>query len=742
MSAMKKVSSRPCSGHGIAIGLALLGLACGSPQDPLDEIRELHRDGRFAESVDRLRALVDEDPSQAETNLLLGVALLRTGNGGLAIWPLRRAAESPEHAVRAGLLLTQAMLESRTAPDAVTAVDRVLAIEPDNVNALALRMQAYLAIGRLEDAMTDIHRILDLDPENLAVLVPRVTTLISMQRIDEAETALETARERLESAEEGVAPSMLARLCIARGLFTFEKGEPEAAEVQYGECLEQFPTDPLAVTEASAFYQRIGEPERATEILEQAFEISGSTVFRMALARRKGALGDADAQQRLLREEAEERPSPITWFALADFHVQRDEFDAALEAFEEALAASPDPSPMLLFAYADTLVQAERYDDARAVIEGLEQPVLSDLIRGRILLGEGDARGALDAFEAGIRLWPNNPSGRYLAGQAAEYAGDFERAVSEYRESLRSNPAFTRAGLDLATLYAARGDNDAALDAAWRYVTSHPADPEGYLVSIRVAHGAERHAIAAQGLQRFGQLPGQAAAAVSEEATLLAAGRGPALAVESIQGSGLDLTDPANASALRMLLMQLSALEEHGQADGLVHAALEAHPDAAVFHELQGRVLRDAGAEPSLSRAAYDRALELDPGEARALVGLAEMSAESGDLEGAVALYDRASEADPEDPAPARAAAQLLLDAQQTDRARERLERLLDRHPREAGAARDLARIHAERGELDRALVLAKRAAWFREPGAEEDLARIRDLRAEPERTAEAAAPE
>jgi tetratricopeptide (TPR) repeat protein len=193
---------------------------------------------------------------------------------------------------------------------------------------------------------------------------------------------------------------------------------------------------------------------------------------------------------------------------------------------------------------------------------------------------------------------------------------------------------------------------------------------------------------------------------------------------------------------LRLLMTQLAALEDHGKADGLVHAALEAHPESAVFHELQGSVLRAAGGDPSLSLAAYDRALELDPTDARSLVGLAELTAESGDLEGALVLYDRASEADPEDPTPARAAAQLLFDAQQTDRAQERLERLLGLHPREAGAALDLARIHAERGELDRALALAERAAWFREPGSEEAVARIRGLRAEPERTAEAVAPE
>jgi tetratricopeptide (TPR) repeat protein len=720
----------------------LLALACGQSEDPLDEIRELHRRGRFAPTVASLRKLVDEDPSSAEANLLLGLALLRTGEAGLAVWPLRKATESPAHGVEAGLLLTQAMLQSRTAPDAITAIDRVLALEPDNVNALVLRMQAYLATGAHEEALADIERVLELDPDNLAVLVPRVTTLIVLERIDEAEVALETARDRLESTEEEVTTTTLARLCIARGLFTFEKGDAEGAESQYAECLERFPTEPLAVTEAANFYQGIGQPERATEILEQALAVSGNGYFRVVLARRKGALGQPEEEERLLREEAEQRPSPASWFALADLYVQREEFDAAIGAFEKALTAGRAPTPMLRFAYADTLVQAGQYEKARREAEELDQPMLRDLIQGRILLEEGDARGALDAFENGIRLWPNNPAGRFLAGQAAERVGEFDLATSHYRESLRANAAQTEAGLELAHLYSARGEHGDALGAIRQYAQYHLDDPEAYIVSIRIAYRADQHAIVAEGLQRLGRFPGQAAVAVAEQSRLLATGRGPALAVESIEASGLDLADPANLPALRVLLVQLAALEDHGKADGLVHAALEAHPDEAAFQELQGRVLRAAGADPALSRAAYDRALELDPGNAAALVGLAEVSAESGDLEGAVALYDRASEADPEDPAPARTAAQLLLDAQQTDRAQERLERLLDRHPREAGAARDLAHIHAERGELDRALALAEWAAWFREPGSEEAVERIRKLRAEPERTAEAQATE
>ncbi len=703
----------------------LLALACSGPEESREEIRALQREGRFAESVAPLRALLDRDPSDPEINLMLGRALLFTGQAGLAVWPLHRASESPELAVDAGILMARAMLDSRTAPDAIPAIDRVLALDAENVLALTLRAEAYLATGRLDEALADIDRVLELDPDNLNVLLPRVKILIGSGRIDEAEAALEAAREGFASSEREVSERLLARLCIARALFAFEKGDRETAETGYAGCLEEFPSDPLVVFEAVGYYDRTERSERATEVLREALEESGWSIFRGALATRMGALGNPDEQEQLLRQEAEESSSWLAWFALAELYLEREDLDSALAAFEKSLAATPSPSSKLRFAYADTLVQAQQYAKARAVLEELDEPALRELIRGRLLLAEGDPQGALAAFDAGIRLWPNNPGGRFLAGQAAERVGDFERASSEYRESLRADPSQSEAGLALARLSETHGELLDALDAVGHYLRSHPDDPEAYLVTIRIAHRVERHAIAAEALERLGRLPGQAAVAIAEEAALVAESRGAAAGVESIEAAELDLRDPANAAALDRLLSLLASLGQHERAEGIARRAAEAHPDEAAFHALRGRALRAAG-QPDGARRGFERALELDPESPQALAGLAELTAEAGDRETALALYDRLAAAAPDDPAPARAAALLLLDAGETADAERRLQRLLQRHPREGAAALALAELAAARGEHEQALALAKRAAWLRTSGAEAALARIR----------------
>jgi tetratricopeptide (TPR) repeat protein len=262
---------------------------------------------------------------------------------------------------------------------------------------------------------------------------------------------------------------------------------------------------------------------------------------------------------------------------------------------------------------------------------------------------------------------------------------------------------------------------------------SNPGDTDGLIVTARVAHKARRYGVASESLERLSRMPEHAGTAVAERAKLLAEGGpdGAAPAVKAVEASDVDLTDPVNAAALRVLLTYLAELGEHEKAVKRIDSAVAAHPEAAVFHELNGRVLSAAGKPPEKAREAFDRALELDPKHAEALIGLAELSAQAGEVDAALALYDRAADLDPEDPAAALAAAKLAVGAGRTADVQERFEAVLTHHPREADAAIGLAQILAEQGKFESSLDYARWAEWLRAPEAEETLGWIDGLRAQ-----------
>jgi tetratricopeptide (TPR) repeat protein len=280
---------------GLLCGFLVAGSGC--PQwsgDPLDEIRGLHARNRYEESLEDLRALMDEDPTDPEVNYLLGKTLVHIGELSLAIWPLRRAVESSEYAFDAGMLLAWVTLDSRTPEDAIDAADIALSVEPDNVEALALRAHANLKAARHADALADVERAIELDSDNLAILVPRVLVLLEFERVDEAEAALNTGELMVEPTDEEVGEEIQAKLCLTNAAIAVTSGDQKSAEVLYADCLDAYPTHDRVVFDAVDFYDAIGQRERATSLLRRTFEETRATDFGHALVRRVRRLGEED----------------------------------------------------------------------------------------------------------------------------------------------------------------------------------------------------------------------------------------------------------------------------------------------------------------------------------------------------------------------------------------------------------------------------------------------------------------
>lgn len=703
----------------LAAALAFAAFAACAPGDPIEIARSQQAEGDFRASLEPLRSLVADDPSNTEANLLLGLALFRTGEAGSAIWPLRIAVKDPDLAVEAGLVLTEAALQSRFKDEAIQAAEAVLAIEPDNIAALEMRIDAYQAASRNEEVLEEVAGVLELDPENKKILVPRIVAYLALEKEEEAAEALELAKEGLakkpdEGEPDPAIESARARLCVVSGLFTFERGDPEGADEQYAKCLEAHPLNPLVVQEAVTYYDQTRRKERATEILESALAQEPNSQFRILLAQRMRRFGDVEAAERLLREEAEASPSPNAWFVLGDHYVRRDMLDEAVDAFQEAASVTPDPPPMIVFAYADTLIQAGRLDEARRVGAKLEGTPLGDLIEGRVLTAEGKWSEALATFEKGIQLWPNNPGARFLAGETAEKLGRFSEAVSHYREAIRADKTQTESALALALLQEAQGLDIQALDRIGHYVRANSKDPQGYAISIRLANRVGQLEIVRLGLSRLAQLPGSRGLALATSAELMGQKKGVKESIALIKRSPLDLTEPENADALEVLVRGLLQTKQSEEAQTYVLKALEAHPECADFHALLGRVLEDRSADGNATASAYRRAVELDSEQVAALMALGAMATRAERYDEALELYDRASLADVQRPAAAMAALRILREQANLEERQAHAESYLLRHLHSAGVASELAQIVALRGkDPERALELARRAALF-----------------------------
>jgi tetratricopeptide (TPR) repeat protein len=714
-SSRVSLSSRVGLYLGCLLAVTVVIGGCDRALD-VDEIRRLQSRGQHAATLDGLRALLKERPEDAELNYLYGVALNRTESGRVSVWALRKAAEDPDWEIPARLELASAALASTNFEEAIAESSHILESNPDEETALMLRGTAYLGeSGQADLALEDFERLLDLQPDNVSALSSRAQALLMLGETEAAEQAIVELQKKSGEREQ---THFEAMLCITGAVLAAEKGAANTTD-RFEACLDRFPETPIVVEQAIEYFDGIGDRKRATALLASLHAaMPGSQVYRKSLAARAVEEGD-DARAEEILKSGTTRSDPRTrssaWIDLTNFYLERDQLDAAIKAYEEALSLSPNPSQSAILQHADLLARAERHREALEVAGRLKEDAYRGLIEARVHLNEHRPAEALRRLEAVFPVWPNNAGARYYAARAAEQLGDFERAIEEYRQSIRSAPEQTDAGLRLAKLYLEAGALKNAWGTAAGYFRAHPEDPEGVRVLLRAASAAEPSSVQ----QLYTRLRGTPlwATALAVRAQELEASKGPAAALESLEelDGAVDELLPHHAELLRTRLRLLIAVGRVGEARALIDRTVARRPDSPPVLELLGLVLAAEGAPLAQVRATHARAVELDPRNGVALESLAEVMDQMGDLDSALDLYERAALADLARTSPRQAAARLLLEAGRADEAEAIWEEQLREHAWDANAALALAKLRLARSDTrDRTLELAERAVLFR----------------------------
>jgi tetratricopeptide (TPR) repeat protein len=667
-----------------------------------------------------IEALLDADPGNRDLNHLYGATLLAMGEPALAIWPFSRAAEAPDARIEDSLMLAQAHLSGGNPEDAVGVAKRILEESPNVLEAFEVLIEANERVKRYAEALGAADRILALEPDHGPTRVRRVSLLLLLDLADEAEAELVKLRQESEASDGD--EQWRQRLCAVDATFIFEK-QDEGYEAETKEawerCLARYPARALVVSEAVAFFESQGESERSVEILRRAVDKAPQApAFKIALAQAYAARGmDTEAEQLLV--EAAQIPGRVSAArVLLQFYDSRGRFDEAISLAEQVLEKTPRPSPTERLFYADLLIRGGRYDAAKSAIAQIDEPESEALLEGRLLIETGRPREALERLDEGIRLWPGNSVARQLAAEAAEQTGDLDRAVTEYTEAVRSSVTNIDALDALAVYLEAAKNPDLLVQLVARYIHAHPNDPRGLRHMIHLSQWSRSPMLAHGPLQQLGQMPGHYEEAVALGVALRAGN--PKEAVEHALKHEIDYAKPASHAVLDELTQNLSKLGRHKEALARTKAGTLAHPMDPAFHETHARALAAAGRPDDEIRAALDRALEVDPDRATALVLRGTRIAAGGQVDEALSFFDRAITADPKDPDAAWQAIELLARSGREAETQPRLRTLLVAYPPHAPAALMLARQLAQdasvseaAGALDAAAAFARRAARF-----------------------------
>lgn len=245
------------------------------------------------------------------------------------------------------------------------------------------------------------------------------------------------------------------------------------------------PPDPLAAALAHARGGRLAQALAAVEaVLEPDPRKAAAWLLKANL---QLELGDAARALAAAEQALALKPDARGLTVRGDALQALGRLEAAVESYDQALAARPDHAPALVNR-GNALRDLNRPDDALASYDAAlaSQPELAaaHANRSRLLCDLGRSDEALAAAERAVRLLPAYAKGWQRQGDALMALGRFEDALASYRTAAGHDARSVELAAGVASALQALGRYDeglAALDAA------EALDPEGPLVPYQRA---------------------------------------------------------------------------------------------------------------------------------------------------------------------------------------------------------------------------------------------------------------
>jgi tetratricopeptide (TPR) repeat protein len=382
-------------------------------QDDLASAFQHHAHGRLDAAAEIYRAILAEDPDQADALHLLGVVAFQQGNHPLACELIGRAVALQPGAAPFHANLAEVYRATGQFDRAVRCCRTALALQPDSPEAANNLGLALLAQGDPAAAVPQFHAALQARPTD-ALLHNNLGNALRLH--GDTAAALASFRRALELKAD------LAEAHTNLGQLLLEQYQNEPALHHCREAVRLRPDLPEAHNNLGNVLRALGRLDEARDAYQAALKLNPQlalTYNNMGQALQEGGqLREAIAwYQRALQLDPD---AARTHCNLASALEEQQDFEGAVSGYRRALQLQPD------------------YAEAH---NGL----------GFVLHEQGNYPEALTEYRAVLRLKPAFATGHCNLGNILEELGSLGEAQAGYREALRHDPDHAAAWALLAT---------------------------------------------------------------------------------------------------------------------------------------------------------------------------------------------------------------------------------------------------------------------------------------------------
>jgi tetratricopeptide (TPR) repeat protein len=632
----------------------------------------------FPNGIAALRKAVTLDPKYGRAWSNLGSALAKSGELDEAVEVFQKALALEPNGVGAHLNLGMALREKGDLEAALDHLQRVVTAEPENPGIQYEYGRTLRQSGDLKGAIASFEKALALNPElregyyalgqalkeqsaagrkPVAPAASQADDLIVRARDAVAGGDLNAARGHLTAALQTDDANAQAQTLL--GFVLGQQGDPASALRHLEKAVALQPDLAEARYNLGAALWFTGTRDRALAELRQSVVLdpsAGAAYAFLGMALRESGQLD-EARVALQRAIALLPPTTAIYVDLGITFLRTGELDKALGQIEAGLNApsAGGPTPDWDAAIAGLREAAGRHADRADVHNTLG-----------LVLGRKGANGndVVAAFRDAVRLRPDYAEAHNNLGLVLIQSGDDAGGIAALREAVRLAPdyvdALTNLGAALtptdtaaAILHLekaaalAPGSVNAQFNLAMAYGASTDHGVKKEIEQLRKVAGlapafARAHLALGKALLRDGQLPD--AVKALEEAVRLdpqvgeahyqlglalnRAGRREDAAAALKKGRELVSADDRQQNAALDIAEGRAALEAGNLPEAVAkfQLAIKRLPESAEAHRHLGEALEKQGDAAGAS-AAYEKALELNPGAGAARQGLDRLAA-------------------------------------------------------------------------------------------------------------------
>ena len=630
--------------------------------------------GNLPDAISQLRKAVSLDPRYARAHTNLGSALAKSGDMAGAVSAFQKALALEPNSWAAHLNLGLALRENGDAAGALVHLRRVVQVQPKNPTVQCQLGQALRQNGDLAAAVAAFERALDIDPEMreayyglgftlkqeaAATRKGSPQSLAASPSHAEAQAAisrgdLNAAKEQLLHAlaideNDGEAHNLLGFILGQQGdtpaaLPHLERAvalRPDSAEAHYnyGAALWYSGSRQKAVTElktsirldpsAAASYALLGMAQR------EEGDLPGSRVnLERAIALSPAAASNfIDLGIVFLRLHQLQR-------ALAQFDaglnansvLPAPDWDGAITALREATAKDariPEAHNML------GLLLGRKGADTNEVLAEFREAIRlrpdyaeAHNNMGLVLAQSGDDEKATAEFRDAVRIRPDYADAHANLG-AVLLLSDVEQAIGELEKAISVDPTLIKAQFNLAEAYgnSPSHGSEKQIEQLRKIISIAPDFARAHLaLGKALLHDAKVSDAVAELRDATRLDPNSGEAHYQLGLALARSGQQQEGAAEVKRGRELSSADERNQNAELDISEGRVALQkgELQEADAKFRHAIKLQPNAPVAQHFLGIALEKEG-DPEGAVAAYEKALELNPGDLSARQSLARL---------------------------------------------------------------------------------------------------------------------